>query len=155
MISAHTFSNITDWLENSINLNKLPFGKITVSQNSNIILSEFREKNLDDYADNNLYRFLSLCMRVTSIVALIILEKFGIDINEPIKSVINNFSNLKVLSEGKLENANNDITFEHLLTHTSGLTYGFNYSNKSILRGNTDADEIYRKTGLLGKIPVL
>ena len=53
MISAHTFSNITDWLENSINLNKLPFGKITVSQNNNIILSEFREKNLDDYADNN------------------------------------------------------------------------------------------------------
>ena len=152
MISPHTFSNITDWLENSINSNKLPFGKITVSQNNNIIFSEFREKNLDDYADNNLYRIQSLTKPVTSIVALIILEKFGIDINEPIKSIINDFSNLKVLSEGKLENANNDITFEHLLTHTSGLTYGFNYSNKSILRGNTDADEIYRKTGLLGKI---
>ena len=51
MISPHTFSNITDWLENSINSNKLPFGKITVSQNNNIIFSEFREKNLDDYAD--------------------------------------------------------------------------------------------------------
>ena len=29
-----------------------------------------------------------------------------------IKSIINDFSNLKVLSEGKLENANNEITFE-------------------------------------------
>ena len=73
MISPHTFSNITEWLEHSINSNKLPFGKITVSQNNNIIFSEFREKNLDDYADNNLYRIQSLTKPVTSIVALIIL----------------------------------------------------------------------------------
>ena len=39
-----------------------------------------------------------------------------------------------------------------LLTHTSGLTYGFNKSNQSILRGNTEVDRIYRDQNILEKI---
>lgn len=152
MISPHTFSNITEWLENSINSKKLPFGKITISQNNTVIFSEFKNNDLGEYSSNNLYRIQSLTKPITSMVALIILEKFNIDVNEPIKSVVNEFSNLKVLSEGLLENSNNDITFAHLLTHTSGLTYGFSHSNQSILRGNTEADEVYRKIGILDRI---
>jgi CubicO group peptidase (beta-lactamase class C family) len=117
-----------------------------------MIFSEMKEKNSNEYNDNNLYKIQSLTKPITSLVALIILNKFNIDVNEPIQNFISNFSNQKVLKNGDLENSNKDITFHHLLTHTSGITYGFRKSNQSILRGNTEADEEYRKVEILARI---
>ena len=75
MISPHTFSNITEWLENSINSKKLPFGKITISQNNTVIFSEFKNNDLGEYSSNNLYRIQSLTKPITSLVLLVILRK--------------------------------------------------------------------------------
>ena len=152
MITPHTYSNISEWLQNVVDNNKIPFAKINISQNNSMLFSEFKHKNLGEYANNHLYRIQSLTKPITSLVSLIVLNKYKININDPIKSVVEGFSNSKVLSNGIFEDAKSDITFAHLLTHTSGITYGFNKSNQSILRGNTEADEFYRNVGLLRKV---
>ena len=122
MITPHTYSNISEWLQNVVNDNKIPFAKINISQNNSMLFSEFKHKNLGEYANNNLYRIQSLTKPITSLVTLIILNKYKININDPIKSVVEGFSNSKVLSNGIFEDTKSDITFAHLLTHTSGIT---------------------------------
>jgi len=152
MISPHTHSNLIKWLEDSIVNHKLPFAKINISQNNKTLFSEMKGNTLNEYNDNSLYRIHSLTKPITSLVTLMVLYKFDIDVNEPIKNFITNFSSQKVLINGDLEPSKNDITFKHLLTHTSGITYGFKKSNQSILRGNTEADEEYRKIEILNQI---
>ena len=106
----------------------------------------------EKYKNNKLYRIHSLSKPITSLVSLIVLEKNNINLKEPISTFVPAFSKAKVLVNEELININTPITFEHLLTHTSGLTYGFNKSNQSILRGNTEVDRIYRDQNILEKI---
>ena len=125
MITPHTYSNISEWLQNVVNDNKIPFAKINISQNNSMLFSEFKHKNLGEYANNNLYRIQSLTKPITSLVTLIILNKYKININDPIKSVVEGFSNSKVLSNGIFEDAKSAFTFAHLLTHPSLFIYFF------------------------------
>ena len=46
-------------------------------------------------------------------------------LNQPISDFLPEFSEMKVLVDGVSVPANKQITFLHLLTHTSGLTYHF------------------------------
>ena len=96
MISPHTHSNLIKWLEDSIVNHKLPFAKINISQNNKMLFSEMKGNTLNEYNDNSLYRIHSLTKPITSLVTLMVLYKFDIDVNEPIKNFITNVSCQKV-----------------------------------------------------------
>ncbi len=100
---------------------------------------------------NTLFRIASMTKPITSTVALMLFDEGRFALNDPITRWAPEFSQMRVLrsSTGTLNQtdpADRLITFEDLLTHRSGLTYGGWHSAsiakafKEALGGDIDSD---------------
>jgi CubicO group peptidase (beta-lactamase class C family) len=81
---------------------------------------------------------------VTSVAAMMLYEEGRIDLTDPVSKYLPEFSDLHVFTGGSqlqpvLRPATEPMRIWHLLTHTSGMTYGFAY--------NHPVDAIYRARG--------
>ena len=78
---------------------------------------------------DTLFRIASMSKPVTSVAALMLLEEGALALDEPIAKWAPEFAQMRVLREvdGPLDDtvaAERPITFEDLLTHRAGITYG-------------------------------
>jgi CubicO group peptidase (beta-lactamase class C family) len=90
---------------------------------------------------DTIYRIYSMTKPLTSTAIMMLYEEGRFQLDDPISRFIPAFANPRVCvggSRGKLETipAEREITFRDLLSHTSGLTYGFMES--------TPVDALYR-----------
>ncbi len=97
--------------------------------------------------EDTIFRIYSMSKPVTSVAVMMLFEEglFGLD--DPVSNFIPEFKNLKVFNsmtkEGiKLDELENEITIRHLLTHTSGLIYGW---------GDQPVDSLYREANIFEK----
>jgi CubicO group peptidase (beta-lactamase class C family) len=77
---------------------------------------------------DTIFRIASMTKPITSLAALMLVDEGKIGLNDPISRYAPEFSQMRVLKspDGPLDETENSaraITFEHLLTHRSGLTY--------------------------------
>jgi CubicO group peptidase (beta-lactamase class C family) len=77
-----------------------------------------------------IFRIYSMTKPITSVAVLILLEEGRLRLGDPVSKYIPELANRKVLEDpaGPLEqvvDAEREMTVRDLLTHTSGLTYGF------------------------------
>jgi CubicO group peptidase (beta-lactamase class C family) len=90
------------------------------------------------------WRIYSMTKPITSVAAMLLWEEAAFELKDPVSRFIPSFADARVWSSG---NQNNPVTVPaiepvriwHLLTHTSGLTYGFHYGHP--------VDAIYRDNG--------
>jgi CubicO group peptidase (beta-lactamase class C family) len=79
---------------------------------------------------DTIFRIYSMTKPLTSVAIMMLYEEARFQLDDPISRFIPAFANQRVYvggSRGKMETvpAAREITFRDLLTHTSGLTYGF------------------------------
>ncbi len=79
---------------------------------------------------DTLFRIASMTKPITSVATLMLMEEGRLKLDDPITKWAPEFSNMKVLKSatGPLDevyDAPRDITIEDLMTHRSGLAYGF------------------------------
>jgi CubicO group peptidase (beta-lactamase class C family) len=79
---------------------------------------------------DTLFRIASMTKPVTTVAALMLMEEGKLSLDDPITKWAPEFANRRVLvdPEGPIDNtvpAARDITIEDLMTHRSGLAYGF------------------------------
>jgi CubicO group peptidase (beta-lactamase class C family) len=97
---------------------------------------DFRQYGLLDIAANkplrpdSLFRIASLAKPITSVATLMLHDEGLFDLDDPVSKWLPDFKNFKVSLNPageplELVNLEKQITFRHLLTHTSGLGYGF------------------------------
>ena len=96
---------------------------------------------------DSLFRIYSLTKPIVSVAALMLFEDGHFDLNQPVYKWIPEFKNFRVLqdsysSNGATSALETDITFWHLLTHTSGLGYGWGEPTDLI-------DKIYQEAQLI------
>ncbi|NNN00391.1 MAG: beta-lactamase family protein [Acidimicrobiaceae bacterium] len=102
-----------------------------------------REKALA-VTDDTIWRIYSMTKPITSVAAMILYEEGHFDLNDDAGRWIDELKSPRVWSGGNVNNpetvpANGPVRIHHLLTHMSGLTYGFNYVHP--------VDAIYRAKG--------
>jgi len=78
---------------------------------------------------DTIFRIASLSKPITAALAMLLVEEGRFGLNDPITRWAPEFSHMRVLRDpdGPLDEtvpANRPLTFDHLLTHRSGLTYG-------------------------------
>jgi CubicO group peptidase (beta-lactamase class C family) len=105
-----------------------------------------REQGLPVETDT-LWRIFSMTKPITSVAAMMLYEQGALQLTDPVSKYIPSFANLRVYAGGSDQKpltvpATEPMRVWHLLTHTSGLTYGF-------LRVNP-VDAIYRAAGFEG-----
>ena len=97
------------------------------------------------FAADTLLRIYSMTKPLTSVAIMMLYEEGHFQLDEPITRFLPAFRNQRVFVGGSrlqptTEPALRDITFRDLLTHTSGLTYGFMDAHP--------VDALYRETGV-------
>ena len=75
---------------------------------------------------NDIFRIYSMTKPVTSVAVMILVEEGKVALDDPVLKFVPEFADVKVLTEGgDRVAADSPMTVEHLLTHSSGLSYGF------------------------------
>ena len=94
----------------------------------------------DPLEPDDLFRVYSMTKPVTSVAAMILVEQGKVSLDDPVSKFIPEFADVTVLTDAdERVEPSCPITVEHLMTHTSGLTYGF--------FGDSPVDRLYRESG--------
>jgi CubicO group peptidase (beta-lactamase class C family) len=93
---------------------------------------------------DTIFRLYSMTKPVTSVAAMMLYEEGGFELKDPVSRYIPSFGDVRVYRSGSALNpvtepATEPVRIWHLLTHTSGLTYGFHHA--------TPVDAMYRAGG--------
>lgn len=80
--------------------------------------------------DDAIYRMYSNTKIVTSVAAMMLLERGVYSLDDPLENYLPEFANMQVLNANArsltdTQPANQSITPRHLLSHSAGLSYGF------------------------------
>lgn len=127
-------SEISAAFEQLITNGTVPGVVMIVGQNGEIVLS--RSLGFADaehgipMEDNTLFRVASMTKPVTSVAALILVERGEISLSDPISRYLPELADLMVLDPTNSDNTrtvapDRPITVEDLLRHSSGFTYSF------------------------------
>ncbi|MDT7705577.1 MAG: hypothetical protein QOG20_1184 [Pseudonocardiales bacterium] len=101
-------------------------------------------------ADDTLWRIYSMSKPVTSVAAMMLYERGALELTDPVSRYIPAFADMRVYRGGSAANpgtapATEPMRVWHLLSHTSGLTYGFHHAHP--------VDEMYRAKGFEFGVP--
>ena len=93
---------------------------------------------------DDIFRIYSMTKPITSVGVMSLVEAGAIALDDPVSKFIPAFADVTVLDdEGERVAPGGPITIEHLLTHTSGLTYGF--------FGDSPVDRLYNESGFFAQ----
>lgn len=94
----------------------------------------------------DLFRIASMTKPIVSVAAMMLIEQGKLNLDDPVHKYIKEFKNAQVLDSFNAADityttvpAVKDITIKHLLTHTSGIAYGF---------ADKDMKDIYDKNNI-------
>ena len=94
----------------------------------------------DSLEPDDIFRIYSMTKPLTSVAVMILVEEGAVALDDPVSKFVPAFADVTVLNEaGERVTPARPMTVEHLLTHTSGLTYGF--------FGDSPVDRIYNQSG--------
>jgi CubicO group peptidase (beta-lactamase class C family) len=152
-ISPERLARIDQMCSDAVQKEDLPGMVTLVARNGKIVL--WKAYGMADVQTgkamkrDDIFRIASQTKAITSTAVMMLWEEGKFQLDDPISKYIPEFKNPKVLKSFSYadttwtgEQANSEITIRHLITHTSGIGYGF-----------IDGDErfrlIYRKAGII------
>jgi CubicO group peptidase (beta-lactamase class C family) len=133
---------------------RLPGWTIVISRRGRVAhLSHHGVLDLEDrrpVTTDALWRIYSMTKPITSVAAMMLVERGALELMDPVARFIPSFADLRVYTGGPAANPGTRPAVEpmrvwHLLTHTSGLTYGFLHTHP--------VDEMYRARGYEFDVP--
>jgi CubicO group peptidase (beta-lactamase class C family) len=99
---------------------------------------------------DTVWRIYSMTKPITTVAAMALWEQGAFELHDQVKWFIPSFGDLRVWRSGSVtaprtEPVTEPMELWHLMTHTSGLTYGFMYAHP--------VDELYRRAGFEWGVP--
>src|ERR1700728_4264767 len=134
-----------------VDTGRLPGWLITVSRHGKLAyVATYGNRDVEaglPVEPDTLWRIYSMTKPITSVAAMMLYEEGALQLTDPVSKLIPSFADLRVYAGGSDQTplrvpAAEPMRVWHLLTHTSGLTYGFH-------RVHT-VDAIYRAAGFDG-----
>jgi CubicO group peptidase (beta-lactamase class C family) len=132
---ATRLSRLRPWMQRHVDAGRLPGAQVLVARRGRVALHEWTGR-MDveggrSWAGDTLARIYSMTKPVTSVALLMLYEDGLCRLDDPVDLWLPEFAGVRVLRAGaeRLDDAAPATvrpTLHHLLTHTSGMTYGFN-----------------------------
>ncbi len=163
-MSSERLARITEITQGYVDDGKLA-GVITmVARRGRIVHFEaVGARGVDDarpLEKDHLFRIYSMTKPITAAAVMQLYEQGKFHLSDPVSKFVPELKGLKVLnSDGELEDAAREMTMQQLLTHTTGLSYGFNAANDPVDKAYAEA-ELWKSKDLddfaakLGKLPL-
>lgn len=147
-LDADRLRRIDRHLASYVDDGRLPGWQVAVTRRGKVAhLAEYGRRDVENdlpSEGDTIYRAWSMTKPVTSVAAMTLVEDGTIGLQDPVSRYIPAFENVRVYQRGPAARpvttaAANPIRIQHLLSHTSGLTYGFHRAHP--------VDEIYTANG--------
>jgi CubicO group peptidase (beta-lactamase class C family) len=169
-LSSERLGRIRPWMEQLVADNKLPGVLTVVARRGRAAYADcvgYRDVAAKlPVTEDTIYRIYSMTKPITSTAIMMLYEEGKFQLDEPISRYLPMFKDVRVYAGGGPENydtvpAKSPITFKQLLTHTSGLTYGFTGSPVSAIYQaakfdfQTEEATLWQMMERLAKLPLL
>jgi len=127
---------------------QMPGFLVTVARQGRLVhVGRYGHRNVESglpVEDDTRWRIFSMTKPVTSVAAMMLYEEGAFELNDPISKWLPEFAETRVYVAGSAQKPVTvpqiePIRVRHLLTHTSGLTYGFHHTHA--------VDAMYRAMG--------
>ena len=159
-LNLDRLKKIDDLISEDIKENKIPGAVVLVGNEDEIIFEKaYGIKNPEtneNYNVDDIFRIASMTKAITSVGILKLWEEGKIGLDDPIDKYIPKFENIEILESFNNEDTSytskistKKITIRQLLTHTSGIGYGFIDGNKSIKSIYHKRKQSFMKNGVL------
>ena len=146
--SAERLGRLASHFRRYVDDGRLPGWSMVVSRQDKVVhLDTYGKRDLESGAPvelDTIFRIYSMTKPITSVAAMMLWEQGAFELNDPVSTFIPSFADLRVWRSGSATKPITDPVTEemkvwHLLSHTSGLTYGFLWAHP--------VDELYRRAG--------
>ena len=142
---------IDEFFRNEVATGKIPGAVVLIQQHGKPVYHEFfgvRDTvTKAPMTDDTIFRIFSVSKAITSVAAMTLIEHHKIKLDDPVAIYIPSFATVSVGVEKKTANGekmidlvplNRQLTIRDLMTHTSGITYGF-YGESLVRTAYTNA----------------
>ena len=133
-LCSDRLENITRWMHEKVDSGQLPGALVAVVRGDNLVYQKYcgmadMEAGKPVDADT-IFRFYSMTKPITTVAAMMLYEKGLFQLDDPVSKFLPAFCDMQVFVSGDenkytTEPAERDFTIRELMTHTSGLTYGW------------------------------
>ncbi len=133
-LCSRRLARVRSWMESYVDAGKLPGALTLVARRGKLVFLETLGRRDVEAAKplelDTIFRIYSMTKPITSVAVMMLYEEGHFQLDDPVSRYIQGFEEplVHVSGEGarmRTEPARSPITVHHLLTHTSGLTYGF------------------------------
>ena len=148
-------ARVTEFFRNEVATGKIPGAIVLIQQHGKPVYHEFfgvqDVVSKAPMTDQTIFRLFSMTKAITAVASMTLVQDGKIKLDDPVSKFIPSFANVKVGVEKKdadgkptldLVPPNRPMTVKDLMTHTSGVTYGF-YGD-SLVRKAYKAANIYQ-----------
>ena len=146
-MSADKLASIDTVMAKLLEQKKLAGGIVLVARKGKI--AHFKAYGLADIETkramktSDIVRIYSMTKAIAATAAMILVDEGKLKVSAPVSKYIPEFADLKVFHKDGNIDPNRPMIVQDLMTHTSGLTYGF--------FGQTEIDKKYIKANMLGR----
>ena len=146
---------LTNHLRGYVDDGRLPGWSVVLSRGGQIAhLDTYGQRDIEAGTPielDTIFRIYSMTKPITTVAAMMLWEEGAFELHTPVRRFIPSFKETKVWRGGSatspiLEGRTEELELWHLMTHTSGLTYGFMYAHP--------VDDLYRRAGFEWGTPV-
>ncbi len=146
-ISSERLGRVNDLMAKYVDSGKIAGAISLIARNGKVVHFESHGKSNMATGDpmelDTIVRIYSMSKPVTSVALMMLYEEGAFQLDDPVEKYIPAFADQQVFVEGTAANpvlapVENKMTVRHLLTHTSGLSYG--------IFSNTPVDSLYRES---------
>jgi len=134
-VSAEKLTDIERFIQKYMITQAIPGGTFLIARKGKIIFHKsfgLHELNgTETYKNDDIYRLASMTKAVTTVATMQLVERGMLGLDDPIHYYIPAFKKMQIATDlneqdstYNLKPATKEITVRHLLTHTSGITYG-------------------------------
>lgn len=172
-VSADSLQLLSHFLESAAEEKEIPGAVAMIVKDGAVVYRKafgFGDIEQDQQmTPNHIFRIASMTKPITSTAILMLAERGELSVEDPVSMYIPEFSNPTVLEEVNFSDttwtarpARREVTIHDLLTHTSGIAYGFIdstmnaiYSKSEVSDGIGAANATISETmGRLGELPL-
>lgn len=172
-VTIFDFTQIDSFLNQSVLNKEIPGAVAYISyRGQEVLYRGYGYKNIENKTKmepSSIFRMASMTKALTAVSILQLLEKGEIALDDPLKKYLPEFANMEILVDVLPDSsftsipAKSDITIQQLLTHTSGIGYGFQDEkyNALIIKNNIsegfcpDDRTSFENTKKIAKLPLL
>ena len=137
-LSSTRLERVSGWLEEQITTERLAGASVLIGRHGSVAFFEARgladRASARSFTRDTIVRLYSMTKPVTTVAAMMLYEEGCFQLDDPVARYLPEFAATGVWAGGEAPLSETvpvqtPMTVRHLMTHTSGLTYGFMQTN--------------------------